>query len=259
MEVKKVIKQDGEYICEIDVSVDEWKGVLQDKTLMNDNYKDVLLKFLSEPEHKSTCKALGDKYGASPQSFNGTITNFAKAVQKKLNRFEVIGTDGTPSFWIIPMTGKNVGERFEWTIRPELVEALLAVEQKWNKTMRYFIGGFTWEGKSQFDRFIKEGIWENGYEEEKYADLFSQISVGDMFALKSTFVKGKKPNAKSYLRIKQVGIVKELKSKSSIAVDWIRNDEFDLTDIKWYANTLEEIVIKEDIRRIFGHTKKINK
>ncbi len=106
MEVKKVIKQDGEYICEIDVSVNEWKKVLQDETLMNDNYKDVLLKFLSEPEHKSTCKALGDKYGVSPQSFNGTITNFAKAVQKKLNRFEVIGTDGTPSFWIIPMTGK---------------------------------------------------------------------------------------------------------------------------------------------------------
>lgn len=255
MEVKQVIKQDGEYICEIDVSVDEWKEILQDETLMTNNYKDVLLKFLSEPEHKSTCKALGEKYEVSPQSFNGTITNFAKAVQKKLNRFEVIGTDGTPSYWIIPMSGKYVGERFEWTIRPELVEALFAVKRKWTKTMRYFIGGFTWEGKSQFDRFIKDGIWENGYEEEKYADLFSQISVGDMFALKSTFVKGKKPNAKSYLRIKQVGIVTELKSKSAIGIDWIKNDEFDLTDIKWYANTLEEIVLEDDIKRIFGHAK----
>ena len=34
MEVKKVIKQDGEYICEIDVSINEWKEVLQDETLM---------------------------------------------------------------------------------------------------------------------------------------------------------------------------------------------------------------------------------
>ena len=33
---------------------------------------------------------------------------------------------------------------------------------------RYFIGGFTWEGESQKDRFIKDGIWENGYD-EKYA------------------------------------------------------------------------------------------
>ncbi|NLE04793.1 McrB family protein [Lutibacter sp. B1] len=121
--------------------------------------------------------------------------------------------------------------------------------------MRYFIGGFTWEGESQFDRFISEGIWENGYEEQKYSDLFSQISVGDMFALKSTFVKGRKPNAKSYLRIKQIGIVTELLSKSSIKIEWIKNDEFDLTDIKWYANTLEEIEINEDIIRIFGLAK----
>lgn len=121
--------------------------------------------------------------------------------------------------------------------------------------MRYFIGGFTWEGESQLDRFISEGIWENGYEEEKYSDLFSQISVGDMFALKSTFVKGRKPNAKSYLRIKQIGIVTKLISKSSIKIDWIKNDEFDLTDIKWYANTLEEIELSEDVNRIFGTAK----
>ncbi len=115
--------------------------------------------------------------------------------------------------------------------------------------MRYFIGGFTWEGKSQFDRFIKNGIWENGYKEEKYSDLFSQISVGDMFALKSTFPKDKK----SYLRIKQIGIVTELKSTSSIGINWIKNDEFDLTNIKWYANTLEEITLENDINRIFGN------
>lgn len=121
--------------------------------------------------------------------------------------------------------------------------------------MRYFIGGFTWEGKSQIDRFINEGIWENGYEEEKYANLFSQISVGDMFALKSTFVKGRKPNAKSYLRIKQIGIVTNLISKSSIGIKWIKSEEFDLTDIKWYATTLEEITIGEDIKRIFGQAK----
>ena len=70
--------------------------------------------------------------------------------------------------------------------------------------MKYFIGGFTWDGISQFDRFIKEEIWENGYEEDKYSDLFSEIRVGDLFALKSTFVKGRKPNAKSYLRIKKL-------------------------------------------------------
>lgn len=121
--------------------------------------------------------------------------------------------------------------------------------------MRYFIGGFTWKGESQLDRFIGDGIWENGYDENKYYGLFSQISVGDMFALKSTFVKGKKPNAKSYLRIKQVGIVTHIISKSAIKINWLNDETFDLTDIKWYANTLEEIEYDNDINRIFFKTK----
>ncbi|MDR0606489.1 MAG: AAA family ATPase, partial [Bacteroidales bacterium] len=124
METKRVILQDGNYICDIGVSVKEWKEILQDKSLMFNTYKDTLIKFYKEPEHKSTCKALGEKYNVSPQSFNGIITNFAKAAQKKLNRFNVISTDGSPTFWIIPMMGKSTGKYFEWTMRPELVKAM---------------------------------------------------------------------------------------------------------------------------------------
>ncbi len=124
MEIKKVTVNNGEYLCDIDISVDEWKSILQDENLMTDNYKDALIKFYTEPNHKSTCKALGEKYNVSPQSFNGTITNFAKAVQKKLNRFEIIGTDGKTTYWIITMQGKHVDGFFEWTIRPELAQAM---------------------------------------------------------------------------------------------------------------------------------------
>lgn len=149
MEIKKVIKQDGEYQCDIDVTVEEWKEILQDKTMMNRNYVDVLLKFHSEPGHKSTCKELGIKYNKSPQSFNGTITNFAKATQKKLNRFEVIGADGDKSFWIIPMTGKYKGKHFEWTIRPELAKAIesnfLNVDYlSFKKLLEYYISHLEW-------------------------------------------------------------------------------------------------------------------
>jgi hypothetical protein len=124
METKKVIQQDESYICNIDVSVDEWKEILQDKSLMFDSYRDTLIKFYNEPEHKSTCKALGEKYSVKPQSFNSNIVNFAKAVQKKLNRFNVVATDGAPTFWVIPMMGKYIGKYFEWTMRPELVQAM---------------------------------------------------------------------------------------------------------------------------------------
>lgn len=144
MEILKVIQQDGEYKCDIDISVEEWKEILQDKTISTDNYKDVLLKFYAEPEHKSTCESFGKKYDVHPQSPNSTITNFAKAVQKKLNRFEVIGADGKPTFWIIPMLGKNVGKHFEWTIRPELVKAIEDVfinenYLRFKKLLEYFV------------------------------------------------------------------------------------------------------------------------
>lgn len=135
MEIKKVIKQDGKYQCDIDVTVEEWKLILHDRTIMNQNNVDVLLKFYAEPEHKSTCKELGLKYNKSPQSFNGTITNFAKAAQRKLNRFEVIGTDGESSFWIIAMTGKYKDKHFEWTMRPELVKAIEEIDIR--NTIKY--------------------------------------------------------------------------------------------------------------------------
>jgi DNA replication protein DnaC len=149
MKIKKVIKQDGEYRCDIGISIDEWKEIIQDEALMNDNYKDVLLKFYAEPEYKSTCKALGDKYGISPQSFNGTITNFSKAIQKKLNRSEVVGIDGETSFWAIAMNGKNKGGYFEWTLKPELVEAIEDVFIKKNyfqfkKLLEYFVSHLEW-------------------------------------------------------------------------------------------------------------------
>lgn len=106
------------------ISVDEWKELIQDETLLTKSRKSALMKFYHEPEHKSTCKALGEKYKVSPHALNRTITSLAQAVQKRLNRFEVLGTDNEPSYWIIPMTGKSLRPNFEWTLRPELVQAM---------------------------------------------------------------------------------------------------------------------------------------
>lgn len=128
MEIKRIIIQDGEYQCDIQVSVDEWKGILLDPQF--GNYKEVLLKFYAESNYKSTCKALGEKYNVSPQSFNSSITNFAKAVQKKLNQFKILGIDGKPTYWIIPMKGRYIGSHFEWTLRPELVNAMEILNMK---------------------------------------------------------------------------------------------------------------------------------
>lgn len=124
MEIKEVKRIGDKYVCDIGISTEEWIEILQDSNFMTSNYKDALLKFYNEPGHKSTCKNLGEKYGKNPRSFTSLITRLAEAVQKRLNKFKVIGTDGEETFWIIPMTGKKTGSNFEWTIRPELVEAI---------------------------------------------------------------------------------------------------------------------------------------
>lgn len=114
--------------------------------------------------------------------------------------------------------------------------------------MAYYIGGFTWGGESQLDRFLSDGIWENGYGEDRYQDLFNKIQAGDLFALKSTYVQ----DNKSWLKIYKIGKVKEVVMPSTLKIDWLNLPEKKLTDIRWYANTLERIEDKEHINRIFG-------
>lgn len=122
----------GEFNLDIGISVEEWEKILQDEELTTFNYKDTLLKFFHEPVYKSTCKFISEKYGETPYAINSKIMNFGKAVQRKLNRFQVVGVDGKPTYWIIPMTGKRLhGGLFEWTLREELVQAMKNLGEDW--------------------------------------------------------------------------------------------------------------------------------
>lgn len=47
----------------------------------------------------------------------------------------------------------------------------------------WFVGAW-WDGEDQVDRFLEEGIWENGYD-DKYLDLVRSIKPGDRIAIKS--------------------------------------------------------------------------
>ena len=117
---------------------------------------------------------------------------------------------------------------------------------------RYFIAGYTWDKESQKERFLREGIWENGYD-NRYQDVYDNIRVGDYIALKSTFVQGRK----SVLRIHKIGIIKAVSKDSMLVnVDWIENGApKDITNITWYANTLCEITNINHIYMIFNMNK----
>ena len=115
---------EGFFDADIDITKEEWLDLISDPEIKDYAYIDALTKFLREPGHKSTCKALGKKYDCSYGYFNGAVMNFGKYVKKRLNRFYVENTNGTESFWNIPMIGQRVKDGFEWTLRKELVEAL---------------------------------------------------------------------------------------------------------------------------------------
>ena len=115
---------EGYFDADIDITKDEWLEIISDPGIKDNAYLDVLTKFLREPGHKSTCKALGKKYDCSYGYFNVAVMNFGKHVKKRINRFYVENSSGAESFWNIPMIGQNVKDGFEWTLRKELVEAL---------------------------------------------------------------------------------------------------------------------------------------
>ncbi len=128
MQTIQVQQADGVYSCDIGIHKEEWLEILKDKNLP-DKYRDALLRFYYMPKHRGSCTAVSKEIGGNALSLNSYIINVGRFVQKKLNRFQVVNSDGTSCFWIIPMNdGKylpkdSVG-KFEWLLRPELVEAI---------------------------------------------------------------------------------------------------------------------------------------
>jgi hypothetical protein len=138
--INEIQYADNTYGCEVGISVAEWRDILSNGEVTSANYRNALLAFYKEPEHRATCKDVGAKYFADSsgaKKFNAWITQFGMAVTKHLNRFEIHTSDGSPSYWNVAMNPgvalKNDG--FQWTLRPELVQAI--EELGWNKR-------FTW-------------------------------------------------------------------------------------------------------------------
>lgn len=124
------VQQNGDfYSCDIGITKEEWLAILQDKET-KDSFKEALLCFYYMPGHRGSCSVVGKKMGKKASALNILVSKFGARVKKGLkDRFEVLGTDGTPTFWIIPMNnGKVLNNReedaFEWELRKELAEAI---------------------------------------------------------------------------------------------------------------------------------------
>lgn len=128
-EIPIYINGEGYSTCDTGITVEMWKAFLRDGNLMNPERIDMLVKFYNEPDHKSTCRTLAEKYDnetvSAPQKYNSHNTHLGQALCKQLDMVVKRPNNEGDCYWIIAMMGKDLGNNyFEWKLRPELVQAM---------------------------------------------------------------------------------------------------------------------------------------
>jgi hypothetical protein len=117
---------------------------------------------------------------------------------------------------------------------------------------KYFLVGAFWDTSNpqdQTERFVREGIWFNGYE-DKFLDEVNAVPVGSNIAIKAAFVREK---SKSVMTIKARGIVTEnLQDGQTLKVDW--EDDFVPFEVNFggYMRTIKEVIKSEHIKSIWS-------
>lgn len=113
----------------------------------------------------------------------------------------------------------------------------------------YWLVGAYWsesDPQDQTERFLKEGVWENGYK-DKFLDEVRSIQTGDRIAIKSTFTRKKalpfesKGQTVSCMEIKAIGTVTANRDDGhTIEVEW----DTSFTPKEWYFYTGQQTIWK---------------
>ena len=131
LSIKQVSVIDGKYIVDIDISKDEWIDMLQNEAIFYPEAMKMVLEWYKRPGHQASNKEITDI--THPESkgtpYNGIVASLGRRIIKHLNRFEVKGTDGKPTYWIIPFNGwYGSNGNFIWKVRDELAQAIAELE-----------------------------------------------------------------------------------------------------------------------------------
>ena len=94
------------------------------------------------------------------------------------------------------------------------------------KGQYWFVGASFSGTEDQSDRFIDNGIWENGYN-DRYLDVVKSINIGDSIAIKSFYTRKNslpfEANKQyvSVMRIKAIGtVIKNFNNGLKLEVKW---------------------------------------
>jgi hypothetical protein len=123
---------------------------------------------------------------------------------------------------------------------------------EYKEKTKYFLVGAFWDTSNpqdQTERFMREGIWFNGYE-DKFQEEVNNVPVGSNIAIKAAFVREK---TKSVMTIKARGVVIEnLQDGQTLKVDW--EEDFTPFEVSFggYMRTIKEVVKAEHIKSIWS-------
>ncbi len=121
----------------------------------------------------------------------------------------------TDAGWRIALTPETAAEIFQ-SARTSLAgdedEEIAPVEENVPEGVNYWFVGAAWDGVDQIERFLKEGVWQIGYD-EKFSGLVKQMKAGDRIAIKASFTRKhgvpfeNYGRAASVMRIKATGTI----------------------------------------------------
>lgn len=127
-ETRLLSVEDGAYHVDIDISIEEWKAMLQDASIFYPDALSMVLAWYKKPGYQSSSKeVMAETHpGLKGTPYNGIVKSLGKRIIEHLNRFEIKSTDGKgDSYWCIPFEGwYGDNGRFIWKLRDELAEAI---------------------------------------------------------------------------------------------------------------------------------------
>lgn len=119
MEQIQVINNNGSYDCDINISTEEWLELLKDPKITPPDIWKLLLNIYNRVYHPDKYSEI---YGSRSNDYMNLIQEFGEGIQKRLGRFQIMGKDNNPFFWVIPMIGSEKPDT--WTLRSQLVQAI---------------------------------------------------------------------------------------------------------------------------------------
>lgn len=113
--------------CEVPVDKAQWLELLKNQAVTQGEILPVLLSFYFMPDHKASCLQCAEKYGHDINRYNSAVRSLGQRVVKRLASFRIVDNEGKERYWPMvmnPGTPSKDKTQFEWTLRPELVDAL---------------------------------------------------------------------------------------------------------------------------------------